>query len=255
VSSSARPTASTKTPLAALGESRSQRFLDRLSNVREIVFGMQDGVLTTAGVLCGLSGAVSDHSQVVLAALASTAAGALSMAAGAYLGTRAEVEVLRAQIERLRRDAAEKPYVIQEELMEQLAKEGLGREAAYRVVKLLSTSPEALLSTAEVKVFGLGGALLGNAALDGVVMGIAFVVGALVPLVPYMLIASTRLGLGTALATTAVALFAVGYFEGLIARHRARWRSGVRFLAIAMGAAAAGYLIGLAISPLGATAG
>jgi vacuolar iron transporter family protein len=241
--------------LALLDSGRSKGLLDRLSNVREIVFGMQDGVLTTAGMLCGLSGAVSNHGQVVLAALASTAAGALSMAAGAYLGTRAEVEVLRAQLARMRREAVAKPYVVQEELLQQLSNEGLGREAAYRVVKLLSSSPEALLSTAEVKVFGLGGAMLGNAALDGLVMGIAFVAGALVPLVPYMAIASTRIGLGGALATTALALYGVGYFEGLIAQRRARWRSGLRFLAIAMGAAAAGYLIGLAISPLGATAG
>jgi vacuolar iron transporter family protein len=241
--------------LPAPQESRTRTFLDRLSNVREIVFGMQDGVLTTAGVLCGLSGAVSDHNQVVLAALASTAAGALSMGAGAYLGTRAEVEVFRSQLERLRREAAEKPYVVQEELLQQLAKEGLDREAAYRIVKLLSTAPEALLSTAEVKVFGVGGAMLGNPALDGLMMLIAFVAGALVPLLPYMLIAVPRAGLFAALATTALALFGVGYFEGLIARRRARWRSGLRFLAIAMSAAAVGYLIGLAISPLGATAG
>ena len=38
-----------------------RKTFERLSNVREVVFGMQDGVLTTAGMLCGLSGAVSDH--------------------------------------------------------------------------------------------------------------------------------------------------------------------------------------------------
>jgi hypothetical protein len=50
-------------------------------------------------------------------------------------------------------------------------------------------------------------------------------------------------------------LFGVGYFEGWLAHRSDRWRSGIRFLAIAMSAAAAGYAIGLAISPLGATAG
>jgi len=62
--------------------------------VREIVFGLQDGTLTTAGVLSGLSGALPQHRQVILAALAATAAGALSMGAGAYLGTKAEAEVM-----------------------------------------------------------------------------------------------------------------------------------------------------------------
>ncbi|MGB0062354.1 VIT1/CCC1 transporter family protein, partial [Candidatus Binatus sp.] len=228
---------------------------ERLSSIREIVFGVQDGVLTTAGVLCGLSGAVSQHSQVALAALASTAAGALSMAAGAYLGARAETEVLHAELDLVRADAAEKPYTVQEGLLDELCKEGLSREAGYRIVRLLSTSPKALESTAEAKMFGFSGPTLGKPALDGVVMGIAFLLGALVPLLPYMLIKVPRYDLGGALVATALTLFAVGYFEGWLAHRADRWRSGLRFLAIAMTAAAAGYVIGLAISPLGATAG
>ena len=241
--------------MAAIDPAEKRRLFERLSSVREIVFGVQDGVLTTAGVLCGLSGAVSQHSQVALAALASTAAGALSMAAGAYLGTRAETEVLSAELELVRVEAAAKPYTIQEGLLDELCKEGLSREGAYRIVRLLSTSPKALTSTAEAKMFGLSSATLGRPALDGIVMGIAFLVGAVVPLLPYMLIAGPRYDLGSALAATALTLFGVGYFAGWLAHRDDRWRSGVRFLAIAMSAAAAGYLIGLAISPLGATAG
>jgi VIT1/CCC1 family predicted Fe2+/Mn2+ transporter len=241
--------------LATVDPAQKRQLFERLSSVREIVFGVQDGVLTTAGVLCGLSGAVSQHSQVALAALASTAAGALSMGAGAYLGGRAEAEVLRAELDLVRADAAEKPYTVQEGLLDELCKEGLTREAAFRVVRLLSTAPKALESTAEAKMFGLGGPMLGRPALDGLVMGIAFLVGAVVPLLPYMLITIPRYDLGGALAATALTLFGVGYFEGWLAHRNDRWRSGVRFLAIAMSAAAAGYLIGLAISPLGATAG
>ena len=241
--------------MAAIDPAEKRRLFERLSSVREIVFGVQDGVLTTAGVLCGRSGAVSQHSQVVLAALASTAAGALSMAAGAYLGTRAEAEVMSAELEVVRVEAAAKPYAVQEGLLDELCKEGLSREGAYRIVQLLSSSPKALASTAEAKMFGLSGAMLGRPALDGIVMGIAFLAGAGGPLLPYMLIAAPRYDLGSALAATALTLFGVGYFEGWLAHRDDRWRSGIRFLAIAMSAAAAGYLIGLAISPLGATAG
>ena len=232
-----------------------RKLFERLSSVREIVFGMQDGVLTTAGVLCGLSGAVSDHQQVVLAALASTAAGALSMGAGAYLGAHAESEILGAELQQARREAEAHPYVLQESLLGQLAREGLSRDAAYRIVKLLSTSPNAFISTAEEKVYGLASGLLANPVTDGIVMGVAFMVGALVPLLPYFFIQSGRQGLMAALGATAAVLFIVGYFEGVMAHRTQRWRSGIRFLAIAMSAAAAGYLIGLAISPLGAVAG
>ncbi|MGB9379773.1 VIT1/CCC1 transporter family protein, partial [Candidatus Binatus sp.] len=150
--------------MATVNPAEKRRLFERLSSIREIVFGVQDGVLTTAGVLCGLSGAVSQHSQVALAALASTAAGALSMAAGAYLGARAEAEVLRAELDLVRADAAEKPYTVQEGLLDELTREGLSREAGYRIVRLLSTSPKALESTAEAKMFGFSGPTLGKPA-------------------------------------------------------------------------------------------
>ncbi len=57
------------------------------------------------------------------------------------------------------------------------------------------------------------------------------------------------------MATTALALFAIGYFQGWLAERRRRWLSGLHFLAVAMGAAVAGYLIGLAIAPLGGGGG
>jgi hypothetical protein len=48
--------------LATVDPAQKRQLFERLSSIREIVFGVQDGVLTTAGVLCGLSGAVSQHS-------------------------------------------------------------------------------------------------------------------------------------------------------------------------------------------------
>jgi VIT1/CCC1 family predicted Fe2+/Mn2+ transporter len=233
-----------------LDPTEKRRLFERLSSVRELVFGVQDGVLTTAGVLAGLSGAVPGRMQIIMAALASTAAGALSMGVGAYLGTRAEVEVIRGELRRARREAASQPYILQEELLEKLSAEGLGREAAYRVVKLLSGSPQALFTTVEAKIYGLGGAG-GNPIVDGLTMGAAFLVGALVPLAPFLFVAAVRPGLIAALGATALTLFAVGYFQGWLADRERRWLSGLRFLTIAMCAAVAGYLIGLAIAPLG----
>jgi vacuolar iron transporter family protein len=239
--------------LAVPKPEEKRRVFERLANIREVVFGVQDGVLTTAGVLAGLSGAVSGRSQVILAALASTVAGALSMGAGAYLGTRAETEVIRTELRRAQTEVSDQPYIVQESLTEALAKEGLSREASYRVVKLLSSAPQALSSTAAEKVYGLTSGSFGTPLLDGLLMGIAFLVGALVPLLPFVLIASVHTGLIGGLGATALVLFTVGYFvEGRMTDQRYPALAGARFLAIALGAAVIGYLIGLAISPLGA---
>jgi vacuolar iron transporter family protein len=241
--------------LPVLKPEEQRRTFERLTSVREVVFGVQDGVLTTAGVLAGLSGAVSGRAQIILAALASTAAGALSMGAGAYLGTRAETEVIRTAMRRARDHAMGQPYIVQESLLDQLAKEGLSRETGYRVVRLLSSAPQALYSTAEEKIYGLSGGSFGNPVLDGLLMGTAFLVGAVVPLLPFVLVSSVRGGLIAGLGTTAVVLFGVGYMvEGRLAEHKYPSIAGARFLAIALGAAALGYVIGLAISPLGVAA-
>jgi VIT1/CCC1 family predicted Fe2+/Mn2+ transporter len=219
---------------------------------------MQDGILTTAGVLAGLSGAVAVRRQVILAALASTTAGALSMGAVAYLGSRAETQVLSSELERRREEAAAQAYLLRERLLHELEHEGLSREASYRVVQLLSAAPQALLSTAEVKMYGLSHLALGSAAADGITMGVAFLVGAVVPLLPFILIPSSGPGdhfvLIAAMVTTALALFAIGYFQGWLAQRKRRWLSGMHFLAVALGAAIVGYLIGLAIAPLGGPA-
>jgi len=238
--------------LAVLRPAEQRRTFERLANIREIVFGVQDGVLTTAGVLAGLSGAVPVRSQVILAALASTVAGALSMGAGAYLGTHAESAVLRNELDRVRRESEGQRYMVQESLLGALAREGLSREAGYRVVKLLSSSPNVLYATAEEKLYGLSGATFGNAMVDGMLMGVAFLAGALVPLLPFVLIASVRTGLIAGMGTTALVLFAVGYiFEGRLSGERYPALAGLRFLAIALGAAAIGYMIGLLIAPIG----
>ncbi|HXR34570.1 MAG TPA: VIT1/CCC1 transporter family protein, partial [Candidatus Binataceae bacterium] len=172
-----------------------------------------------------------------------------SMAAGAYLGTRAEGEVLEGELNRARDAVVHEPYLIQESLLDQLAKEGLSREAGYRVVKLLSTAPEALTRTAEEKVYGIGANLVSNPIIDGVVMGFAFVIGALVPLIPFVMVSSTNRGLIAAVIATAAALFGVGYFEGWLA-DRGRFLSGAHFLSIALGAAVAGFAIGKLIARL-----
>jgi VIT1/CCC1 family predicted Fe2+/Mn2+ transporter len=109
--------------------------------------------------------------------------------------------------------------------------------------------------TAEVKMYGLSRQSLGSAFVDGITMGVAFLVGAMVPLLPFILIPSggpgDHSGLIAAMATTALALFGVGYFQGWLAQRKWRCFSGLHFLAVAMGAAVVGYLVGLAIAPLG----
>ena len=65
----------------------------KLSQIREIVFGTEDGLLVPLGVVSGVAGATTNNFYVLIAGLAEAFAGSISMGAGAYLSSKAEREV------------------------------------------------------------------------------------------------------------------------------------------------------------------
>jgi VIT1/CCC1 family predicted Fe2+/Mn2+ transporter len=213
------------------------------SQIREVVFGMQDGLVSTVGFVAGLHGATSDNYVVLLGGVVQMVAGAFSMAAGAYLSTKAEEEVLQrevaAETERFERE----PYLAQEALLDSLESEGLPRDRAYRVVALLADERHAFLETFREKVLGIGSATTRVPVWAASLMGLSFAVGAIIPLVPYFVLTGYA-SLAGAVALACLALFGIGVAKAIFAAQN-WWRSGVEFLGIAMGAAIVGYLIGL----------
>ena len=73
-----------------------RRRLEEQRSVREIVFGAQDGILTTLGIITGVGVAEGARSAVFISGFLAMLAGALSMAVGEYLGGRSEREVVQA---------------------------------------------------------------------------------------------------------------------------------------------------------------
>jgi len=216
--------------------------IERKSQVREVVFGVQDGLISTMGFVAGLHGAIADNRLVLLGGLVEMVAGAFSMAAGAYLATKAEREVIQREVRVETERFEEEPYLAQEALLRALEEEGLARDKAYRVVRLFTDERHAFLKTFREKVLGVG-SLEGPLPLwAATLMGLSFAAGAFVPLLPYLVFAEYT-ALWVAIGATSVALFGIGVAKALLAE-LSWWRSGLEFLAVAMGAAGVGYLVG-----------
>jgi predicted membrane protein (TIGR00267 family) len=94
-------------------------------------------------------------------------------------------------------------------------------------------------------VFGLGSAEINRPAQAALVMGLSFVAGAIIPIIPYLIISGVN-ALYLSIALSAVTLFGLGIFKGYLAG-KSLVLSGVQFFAIAVGAAALGYLIGVLV--------
>jgi VIT1/CCC1 family predicted Fe2+/Mn2+ transporter len=219
--------------------------IESRARIREFVFGIQDGLISTVGLLAGVQGATESNAIVILTGVTAMLAGAISMAAGSYLSSSAEKEIFDKELREAETLAANEPYLAAEGLLRALNQEGLQKEQSYRIVKLLTQEEKVFLRTFQEKVFGLGTAEVNRPLQAAVVMGISFIVGALVPLLPYLVV-SGNTALVVSAALGGLTLFSVGVFKGRLAA-RPLFASGLEFFVIAVGAAGLGYLIGLGV--------
>src|SRR3989338_1543038 len=224
---------------------QKKEVIEGRARIREFVFGIQDGLISTVGLLAGVQSATENNAVVILTGLTAMFAGAISMAAGSYLSSSAEKEIFDKEIREAGQLAEREPYLAAEGLLRALSEEGLKKEQSYRIVKLLAQEEKVFLRTFQEKVFGLGTAEINRPLQAALVMGFSFVVGAVIPLLPYLILAGMK-ALYLSITIAAATLFSVGVFKGRLAA-RSLLLSGLEFFLIAVGAALLGYLIGLVV--------
>src|SRR3972149_4006239 len=161
--------------------------VERKVRARELVFGVQDGLLSTVGLLSGVSVATQSRFTVALTGVAAAGTGALSMAPGSFLAARTEKEIFEKELLDQERLAADQPHLAREALLESLVREGLDRPSAYRVVQMIARDRDLLLRTGQEKVLGLAPADIPHPVKAGTVMFLSCACGAAVPLLPFLL--------------------------------------------------------------------
>lgn len=233
----------------SLGEvSRERGRIAALVRIREVIFGAQDGLISTAAVASSVFAAFADNRVVIFTALAAALAGMISMAAGSYLSSKAEKEVQVAEIESESREIEEHPAEELAELMEIYRREGLGYEEAERLAQRISSDKQLWLKTLVEKELGLNPETPTNPVKDASTMGISFSLGAVFPIVPYTFLKGSTALISSVVAAL-LALFLVGVVKaGIVRRHPLL--SGLEMLAIGSLSAGLGYLLGTIIPGL-----
>jgi len=188
------------------------------------IYGANDGLAAVFGIVAGVSGATNGGRLVLTAGLAGAIASALSMATGAFLAERSEVEVGVANLEQERQEIAQHPEEEREELALFLQLKGIERGAAESIAAKLAEYPEAMLRVLAGEEFGSlktdGHAV--QAALAG---GLSTAAGAIVPVVPFIFITGTAAFI-VAAAISLVAHFLVGAAKSLVTL-RSWWAAGL----------------------------
>jgi predicted membrane protein (TIGR00267 family) len=214
-----------------------------LGDVREAIFGAQDGLVSTLAVVSTVSGATNDRFPVLIAGIATALAGIFSMAAGEYLSSKSQREISLAQIADEREKVADRPEEARAELAHILAEDGLPDEEASLVAEAIGRHREVLLNLKVLKQFGVAVEGAGGSPLQGaLVMGAAFALGALAPVLPYLLLPIGVAVYASVIATGAV-LFAIGVIKTRWTHGNPIW-SGIEILVIGAVAGVVGYFFG-----------
>jgi VIT1/CCC1 family predicted Fe2+/Mn2+ transporter/rubrerythrin len=220
--------------------------IDRLSSIREIVFGAQDGLVSTFAVVAGLAAAAAPAMVVILAGAVSAVAGVLSMSIGTFLSSRAQRQLYEAELARERREIREHPGEEIAELIAALMARGMSRTDAVEVGRRIARHPDVLLTTLGVFELGLAPQRLGEPVRDAFIMAAAFGVGSVVPLLPFFALPSIG-ALAVSGVLTVLALFVVGAMKGRLGRV-SPVRSGLEVVALGVGSGLVGYGLGRLVS-------
>jgi vacuolar iron transporter family protein len=226
---------------AHLEEERREASL--LGEIREVIFGAQDGLVSTVAVVSTVAGATGDRFPVLVAGIASGLAGVFSMAAGEYLSSKSQREIFDAQIVGERREVHERPGEAEAEIAYLLEEDGLPRQSAQDVARTMAAHPEVLLKTMVEKELGLIVEPGEGSPLQGaLVMGAAFGLGALVPVLPHLVLPIGPSVVVSVIATAGV-LFGIGVTKSRWTR-RGWLVSGLEILVVGAIAGVVGYFFG-----------
>jgi vacuolar iron transporter family protein len=209
--------------------------------------GLADGLVTNLAFLTGFSGAVSSDSLIRFAGLAAMLAGAVSMFFGGILSARSEHDLFRADSDR---EAYEMEYETEEEKSELkwiYMDKGLSDQEAEKVVARLLTNKEKFLEDMLNNELHVHRDNLQNPYKLGAVIGLSFLVGAFVPLAPYLAFSAKSSSIVASVVVSLVFLFAAGEWKGRIVK-RKPLRSGLETLLIGAVAAAILFVIGSAFA-------
>jgi VIT1/CCC1 family predicted Fe2+/Mn2+ transporter len=229
------------TPRARIAGRETWHRAGRSSSLRAAVFGVNDGIVSNLSLVLGVAGAGVDLRTILITGMSGLLAGAASMAVGEYVSVASQRDLLQRQIELERRELIDAPEEERAELIGLFQGKGLSVDEATRLADRLMEDPEQALDTIVREELGLDPEDLGSPTGAAVASFFMFAGGAVVPLLPFLLLpANVATGVSVALVLTVLA--GIGALLGVLAG-TSPLASGARMAGLA--ALAAGITWGL----------
>jgi len=214
----------------------------------DFILGSQDGLVNVLGVILGIAIASQDIKIILAGGLAATFAESISMGAVAYTTTVARREFYLAELERESREMQDKPEDEKEEVRQILRRWGVPSEELEDILTHITLKPKAWLEIMMAHELNLMPVDEKQAARSALLVGVAAIVGSIIPLMPFIVAGSQILmGIIVSLAVSAVTLFLIGWYKAKKTVGRPG-RSGLQMLAIGISSALAGFAVAFLVS-------
>lgn len=218
--------------------------------VRDVVFGFGDGINTSLGIVAGVGGADVAASIVILAALVGMFTGAKAMAVQNYLAVKSQREILESEIKKEEFEIENMPDVERKEIEDIYKEKGFQGEELARVVDRITSNKEVWLKTMLTEELGLNLEILGSPIKGALVMFGSFLLGGILPVIPYFLFGSGFVSLGIAIGTSLASSFIIGALKARLAKKS--WvKGGLEMAGLGTGIALVGYGIGSELANAG----
>ncbi|OGD49565.1 hypothetical protein A3B59_03395 [Candidatus Beckwithbacteria bacterium RIFCSPLOWO2_01_FULL_49_47] len=212
--------------------------------MRDVVYGANDGIVTTFAVVAGVAGARLSPAIVLILGFANLLADGLAMAIGNYLGTKSELEYIKRERKMEEWEVDHLPDLEKKEVEAIMAKKGFKGQDLKKAVAIITADKKVWVDCMMVEELGLIAEDDASPVKNGLATFIAFSVAGLFPLLPYVFARLSPLSpFDLSIIFTALALFTVGSLRTLVTR-RHPLRSGIEMLLVGAIAALAAYLVG-----------
>lgn len=214
--------------------------------LREIVFGLNDGLVTTLVFIMAASEVAQTHAALLLVALSEVAAGSVSMGLGGYLAARTERDILARRIATERQEIRQEPEEERAELRAIYRRKGMTGALLDRVVAHQTANNERWLRALVHDELGVVEDEPIRPVRQGVQIGASFALGGIVPMLPVLFGLRPPTLQIVAYVLTALTALALGAVK---ARYSLKGpvRNGLEFLAVVTAGTLAGVLIGLVL--------
>lgn len=232
---------SQRRPTARVGHRQREQHL-RVNWLRDVILGGQDGLVNILGIALGVVAAGGSTKVLIATGLAAAITESISMGAVAYTSSMSERDHYLAEEAREREEIRTVPEMEQDEIREIYAAKGFSGQQLELVVETITADPEVWLNVMMDEELHLEPVETHAVVRTSIVVTIACLIGHLLPLIPFMLLARTPAVIA-AVVLSGIVLFAVGVYSAVTLV--GDWRkSGLQMAAIGLGAAGLGFLIG-----------